>query len=269
MDGGRPVEFFAQGRLASGSSLPTVEISHPFLWYWDAFPVRNGWRYVNRAGREQDLVRTDVAEDQWSIEIRALEFRQYLAAHGRDAVVQVDIVTTAALNELERVDDEFSSEWAHVDVYALYHPSTGARPAFSRVMGRYLLRGMRNSRVPRFEERLQPKNFIEFLYGVNASTGAPLTHSCNPDELGTYFDTGSDRLHYLTPIYFKRAVLQPYLAEPNRYVVTATRLECMALWAGHLNQHRWTGRGIPRRSRSGPPSGRVGALAFVQRASRG
>jgi hypothetical protein len=42
------VEFFVQARRPSGASLPVVEISHPFLWYWDAFPIKFGWKYLNR-----------------------------------------------------------------------------------------------------------------------------------------------------------------------------------------------------------------------------
>jgi hypothetical protein len=38
------------------------------------------------------------------------------------------------------------------------------------------------------------------------------------------------RLHYLTPAYFKREVLQPYAAEPGKYALSATRLSCLGLW---------------------------------------
>lgn len=225
------VEFLIQGRRAAGATVPAIEVAHPFIWYWDAFPVRGGWRYLNRAGRDQDLIRYTVTDDEWKVEVRALELRQFLAARGRAAVVQLDIVPKAALDEFERVDDEFRNEWSHFTFHALHDlPLPGDKPAFSRLLGRYVVTGTRGSRVPRFEERRQDREYPTFIYGVDAETGTPLTHTCDPDQLGTYFDKDNSRLHYLTPTYFKPAVLQPYQAEPHRYQITATRLSCLNLW---------------------------------------
>ena len=99
-DHGLAVEFFAHVRQPSGATTPVPEINYPFLWYWDAFPVRNGWQYLDGAGRAQDLVRQDVQADRWKIEVRALEFRQYLAARGRNGVFQIDHVPWADLEAM-------------------------------------------------------------------------------------------------------------------------------------------------------------------------
>jgi hypothetical protein len=224
------LEFFAQVRRPSGASAPTVEVGHPFLWYWDAFPVKDGWKYVNRAGREQELIRWECTDDRWRVEIRALEFRQFLATYGRTAVIQLDIVPKTDAPKFERVDAEFREEWAHFDFHALHQLSLGKQPAFSRLMGQYLIVGLRNSRMPRFEERGREQEYASFIYGLDPETGEPLTHTCDPDQLGTYFDKDGTRLHYLTPIYFKREVLQPYGAEPGRYRLSPTRLSCLDLW---------------------------------------
>ncbi|MGH3849465.1 MAG: hypothetical protein ACRDRT_07165, partial [Pseudonocardiaceae bacterium] len=68
------------------------------------------------------------------------------------------------------------------------------------------------------------------IYGVDATTGAPLRHTCDPDQLGTNYDQYDSRLHFLTPVNFKREVLIPYAAEPNRYRLRRSRLECLNLW---------------------------------------
>jgi hypothetical protein len=224
------IEFFAQARRPSGATLPVIEISHPFLWYWDAFPTSSGWKYLNRAGREQELIRWERTGDSWKIEVRVLEFRQFLAAYGKAALIQLDYVPKIDNDEFERVDDEFRNDWAHFDFHALHQTSMGDRPAFSRLLGQYLITGLRNSRVPRFEEREQDRDYPTFIYGLDADTGQPLTHTCDPDELGTYFDKDGTRLHYLTPIYFKREVLQPYASEPSRYRLSSSRLSCLDLW---------------------------------------
>lgn len=231
-DRGVSVEFFAQVRRPSGSTVPVPEISYPFLWYWDAFPVRDGWKYLDGAGRVQDLVRQDVQADRWKIEVRALEFRQYLAARGCNGLFQIDHLPRADLEEFPRVDEEFSNDWAHFTFCALHDPSPlGGKPAFSRLLGRYLVRGAKNSRVPRFEEWDRDHEYPEFIYGTDRETGQMLSHTCDPEQLGSYFDKDDTRLHYLTPIYFKREVLQPYAAEPGKYALSATRLSCLGLWS--------------------------------------
>lgn len=228
---GIEVEFFVQVRKPSGANHKIVEISQPFLWYWDAYPVANGWAYVNRAGREQPLIRYDLQEDSWSIEIKALEFRQFLAATGKTAVMQLDIVLRTTNRPFTRVDDEFETDWAHLNFHVSHKPIMGDRPAFSRLRGQYLISGMRGSRVPRFlEHELEPE-YAKFVYGVDRENGQALKESCDPKQLGTYFDKDNSRLHYLTPIYFSREVLQPYVSEPTKYVVSASGLGCLDLWS--------------------------------------
>jgi hypothetical protein len=224
------LEFFVQVRQAVGSSEPIVEMSQPFLWCWDAYPVRDGWAYVNEAGRPQELVRTHVAREHWTVEVRALEFRQFLYTCQRDGIVQIDYVPKTAVDTFDRTEDEFSNDWANFSYVALADRSMGRRPGFSRLLGQYLVRGTQTGRVPRFLERDNDTAYPEFIYGIDSATGTPLRHTCDPDQLGTYFDQDNSRLHYLTPVNFNREVLIPYAAEPNRYDLKRTRLSCLNLW---------------------------------------
>jgi hypothetical protein len=118
---GVPAEFFVKGQTPLGSELPVVSLSQPFLWYWDAFPVGDEWRYLNHAGREQDLVRIERTAESWSVEVRALEFRTYLEACGRNAVMQMDYTLASDHGEFERVHDEYSCQWAHFRYCAVHH----------------------------------------------------------------------------------------------------------------------------------------------------
>ncbi len=224
------LEFFVQVKRPVGSPDSVLDLSHPFLWYFDAYPVRNGWAYLNEAGRPQELVRTQVEREHWVVEVRALEFRQFLFACGRHAVMQIDLVPQTSTTGFDRVDDEFRNEWANFDFVASCERAYSDQGGFSRLLGQYLVRGTRTSRLPRMEERRVGVGYPEFVYGIDAATGQPLRHSCDPDQLGTYFDKDNSRLHYLTPVNFKREVLTPYAQEPNRYRLKRSRLECLNLW---------------------------------------
>lgn len=229
-DAAASIEFFAQVRHPSGSEKGVVDISHPFLWFWDAFPVADGWNYVDEAGRDHELVRYELESEHWNVRVRALEFRMFLASSGRAAVMQIDHTSMIAHADFNRVDDSLQNEWGHFTYCAHYMPALPTRPAVSNVMGQYLLTGLVTSKTPRYSELREGEEPPKFIYAVDPATGRNLTHTCDPDELGTYFDEDNSRLHYLTPIYFKRAVLQPYIAEPLRYRVSNSRLECLDLW---------------------------------------
>lgn len=223
-------EFFVHARRASGAALPDIEVTLPFLWFWDAYATNDGWRYVNRAGREQDLIRFTRSERSWRVEVRALELRTYLAARQRAAIVQVDVVLKEKAPKFPRAQATYRSDWAHFDFHVVADGLSGPRRAFSRLLGKYAIAGQRTARLPKWDERREDRQHPEFVYGVDASSGALLKHTCDPDLLGTYFDTDGSRLHYLTPIYFTKDVLKRYTSEPSRYSVSATRLTCLDLW---------------------------------------
>lgn len=232
IDTGPPhAEFFVQARTASGVTVPQIEVSLPFLWFWDAYSTSDGWRYVNRAGREQDLIRFTRSERSWRVEVRALELRTYLAARHQAAIVQVDLVLKEKAPKFPRAQATHRSAWAHFDFHAVADGLSGPRRAFSRLLGKYAITGQRTARLPMWDERPEDRQYPEFVYGVDASSGALLKHTCDPELLGTYFDKDDSRLHYLTLIYFTKDVLKRYTSEPSRYTVSATRLSCLDLWA--------------------------------------
>jgi hypothetical protein len=80
------------------------------------------------------------------------------------------------------------------------------------------------------EERRSERQYPEFVIGIDPATGQAIRHTCDPDQLGTYFDKDGSRLHYLTPVYFSPNVLGRYISEPTKYSVTRNRLTCLDLW---------------------------------------
>ncbi|WP_148302232.1 hypothetical protein [Tomitella biformata] len=224
------VRFLVEVQSPAGSSQPVVYICPSFLWYWDAYPTDSGWSYLNRAGRSQELVRSDVKSDAWSIGIRALELRQFLFSSNQSAIIQVDYVSSLNSEDFERYDQEFKNEWAHFNWFATPEHSIRERESLSGLMGQYVISPLDNHRRPRSQERSEERDYPDFCYGIDSKTGQKLKHTCDPDKLGTYFDKDQSRLHYLTTVHFTRDVLQRYASEPTKYRLSATRLECLSLW---------------------------------------
>lgn len=62
------------------------------------------------------------------------------------------------------------------------------------------------------------------------SEGEEVQYTCNPDALANYFGTNPDAPNYLTPVFFKREVLQKYYNNPEKYSVEDGHLRCSGLW---------------------------------------
>lgn len=230
-DGDDGLMFFAAVREHHRFVLPTFEITPTFLWYWDAFPSEGGWSYLDSAGRSVELIRIAISMDEWKVEVSALEMRTFLAASGRELLVQKDytVLTTDEIDAFERVDDNHRTTWSNFDWFAIMDDGIiGDVSAFSNVMGKYVVEGRVTARVRRIEARNASKNYVEYVHGIDPGTGELKRHTCNPRLLGDYAD--SSRLHSMTPIYFSRDVLNRYASEPSRYKVTASRIWCLDLW---------------------------------------
>ncbi|WP_291792860.1 hypothetical protein [Brevibacterium sp.] len=222
--------FFSAVREHHRFVNPTFEITPAFLWYWDAFPSNGGWSYFDSAGRSVELIRIAISMDEWKVEVSALEMRTFLAASGRELLVQKDytLLTTNKIAPFRRVEDKHRTPWSHFDWFAMEDERSSETTAFSNVMGKYIVTGTVTARVRRVDTRKEDKNYIEYIHAIDPRTGNMSLHTCNPDMLGDYGD--SSRMHWMTPVYFSREVLNRYTSEPHRYKVTAGHIWCLDLW---------------------------------------
>jgi len=230
------LEFLGQVRDQHDVRSRVVEVALPFLWYWDAIRKEDGWYYLNSAGRDQQLVRYQILDDHYKVEIRALELRQYVLEIGRVLIAQVDHVTKIGVQELQELDDSFTEDWANFSWHC-WGGNVVDPQCWSRMVGQYAIRESESPRLPWWKESKRGLLYPEFQYDIDHGSGRPLMHTCDPDQLGTYFDGDGSRLHYLTPVYFTPDVLDRYIREPSRYRVRATRLSCLDMWSVAISRN--------------------------------
>jgi hypothetical protein len=224
--------FFCHARYHHGLTRPTIEFHLPFLWYWDAIPRGENWYFLDGAGRDNDLIRVTRSEDDgYLVEVNALPLRKYLARVNKVLLVQYDVHRSVKEGEADELDAEYRDDWCFFSWYcrseAFVVPDIDA---FSRLLGKYAVSPASGARGPRIEERAESKAYPEFIIGTDPGSGQPVRHTCDPNQLGTYFDRDASRLHYLTPVYFRPQVLARYTAEPRKYSVRRSRLSCLDLW---------------------------------------
>lgn len=223
-------EFFCQVQKNHGVRPPMVEIAFPFLWFWDAIRDGNNWFYLDSAGREQPLVRTTLDDADYTVEVRALEFRRYLQQRELLGLVQRDHVRWANVTKFEPVDLAYKSEWCNLAFHARHGQPTPGQNAHSRLLGQSIVTGIQGKPMPAWLD-YGHENYGEFIIGVEPETGTPVAHASDPDLLANYFGKNSDAPHYLTSVHFDQKVLDRYLDEPDRYVVLTTRLSAVDMWS--------------------------------------
>ena len=65
--------------------------------------------------------------------------------------------------------------------------------------------------------------------------GRQIMSTCDPGQLANYFGANPDAPRYLTPVWFRREVLQKYYADTGKYEVTDGRLSCGGVWGVHID----------------------------------
>ena len=113
--------------------------------------------------------------------------------------------------------------------------------------------------------------FIDFIIEETAD-GEMISFSCNPEKLANNFGANPQAPNYLTPVFFKREVLQKYYNSPERYVVGDSMLSCGGYWSLAIdNNHEKIviaylgdlGRDLPEKERAYwksfniPPEGKL------------
>ncbi len=113
---------------------------------------------------------------------------------------------------------------------------SSSRQSFSRLIGKTLIRCPGRASVAPWSGRKKEK-YCDFIIGDDGR-GNPIMHTCDPEKLANYFGKNPKSPHYLTPVHFRRDVLQKYYDNPQRYTVSDADIRCGALWSMRIdNDH--------------------------------
>ncbi|HHU03100.1 MAG TPA: hypothetical protein GXZ91_08245 [Christensenellaceae bacterium] len=81
------------------------------------------------------------------------------------------------------------------------------------------------------------REYEDFIIGVN-DDGDDLTFTSDPSKLADYYGKNPNAPHYLTPVFFRREVLQKYYNNPDRYSIESDMIRCGALWSLQIDNER-------------------------------
>lgn len=177
-----------------------------------------------------------------TIRIKLTILRKYLALRRMNLLLFFDemrfsqqsfqeLGLTPIMNQIVKDDDYIYNYSSLVNCHADGNKSGGW------IMGKCVLR-YREKDYNRDSFDQDDRQYAEFIYDYD-DKGEPMSHSCKKETLSNYFVANGDNPLEMTPIFFKKEVLDKYYSNPNKYTVSDGAVGCEGSWSLHIdNDHR-------------------------------
>ena len=174
------------------------------------------------------------------IKIRAKEIRQFLAIKEMHLSIQFCYLEYSPypLEELELTEGEndHRDDLCSWNFHCADRRSIGEQGTCSRILGKRLIEPLPKSKSEFLGFSEEKKDYEDFMIGVD-NDGDEITHTCNPDKLANFFGANPKAPNYLTPVSFRKDVLNRYYNRPEKYKVSDGFLRCGAIWGIPIDNH--------------------------------
>jgi len=215
------------------------ELSEEFRFFHNLYHDRKNEHYikVDNDGNEHLIA---VVEPK-RIQIRLKEIRQFLAIKEMHLSIQFDCREHSehSLKDLglEEGGGDCREDLVSWGLYYGDFGGIGSHQAFSRLCGKRLIPPLPKGKSGFWGFAEEPKQkHIDFIIGLD-DHGDEITYLSNPDGLANYFGANPDAPNYLTPVQFRKQVLDKYYQQPSKYSVEDGILRCGCLWSMSLDNH--------------------------------
>lgn len=212
-----------------------LEISEEFRLFHNLFHDKDTDQYfkLDDSGNEALIA---IIEPH-RVRIRLLEIRQFLAIKDMHLSIQFDWreQSPSTLEELGLVATAPNDTRQGLTFWGLNYGDVGMRGcrAFSRLLGKTLIRPLPKEKSGFWGFANEPaKTYAEFIIALDED-GESISCSSNPAE----FYKHPRKPDYLTPIDFKKSVLDKYYQQPSKYKVEDGYLRCGTLWGLMMDNH--------------------------------
>lgn len=260
---------------------PYIEINEEFRLFHNLFHDRKSDRYYkfDDAGNEELVAVVEPCK----VKIRLLEIRQFCAVREMHLALFFDSTAFSAHHlahlGLSEGGGEEREELFVLSFYKGNYPGPSKQRAFSRLFGKRLIPPLPKEKSG-FGDFAEPEaeRVVEFIIGVE-DDGSVRVSTSSEAELSNYFGANPGKPHYLTPVFFRKAVLDKYYQHTSKYSIGSSQLSCAGLWTmsldNHLDDHvvAWLGdlgRDLPYQERlhwqsfNVPPVGTMSQTFFRQ-----
>ena len=196
--------------------------------YYDS--KNNKYLKIDEDGNEEDIILIDDKE----VKIKLKEIKQFIAFKEMHLAIYFDIIrySNETLEELGIIETHETQKKEkmlhHLYVEKWDYSMTDSRKTLSMLNGKKLIAGVSKDKSGIWPYEKQ-KEYADFIIGVDEN-GENITYSCNLKSLANYFGANPGAPHYLTPVIFRREVLNKYYANPEKFSIGDGYLRCSGLW---------------------------------------
>lgn len=230
------LELFVIFRDSYGTHPAYVELSEEFRLFCGMHE-----RYKAEDEREFITIDENGNEDVvavikgMQIKIKAKILRSYLAARRINLLIFIDIMRyskqTFAELDIKPVQNQIVNEENVIYNYSsLIGNLFNGNQSGGWIMGKCLLRYNENDFDPEQYPYFHDETFEEFIIGYDKN-GDECSYTCDEKQLSNYFQQRGDAPLTVTPVFFRKTVLDKYYKDPNRYQVDDGCVFCEGVWS--------------------------------------
>ena len=204
-----------------------IEICEEFRLFHNLYHNRKTDEYIKIDDDGNDFLVAVVKPNR--VQIRLKEIRQFLAIKEMYLLMQFGCqeFSTYSLKELGLEQGETHQQKSSMHWHHSYNDWILPEfESFGRLVGKQLIEPLPKSKsgFPGFAEEPK-KEYVEFIVGVDED-GDEITNTSKPDSLD-----------HLTPVHFRKQVLDKYYQLPSKYSVEDSVLRCGSLWRMMIDNH--------------------------------
>lgn len=214
------------------------EIAEDIKLFFNLFEDKQNKKfiYINDNGDEDNVI----VFDEEGIKIKRLFLKEYLFAKKLVFIQFFDCIRYSEkdLGELKAQKTNEKREGDNFVYHIMldnneYH--INEYKSVASVIGKKIISVPDTFKTILFSEE---KKYEDFIIGIDEN-GENVEFTCNEEFLANYFGKNKGNPHYLTPVFFKKEVLDKYYGNSEKYSVSDGYLGCKGLWGLRMdNSHK-------------------------------
>lgn len=205
-----------------------IEVLEEFRLFHNLYCQHGGSSYLafDDAGDEVEVIKITNNE----VKIRRAHLRSFMAAKQMHLLLYFEL--TRHFNSSINFNTEESNESLNYTIYSGQSYSNGYT-SFSRILGKKFIEcgPIESCGAWPFKKC---KGYEDFIIGGDEDD--PEKFTCNPDLLANYFGANPDAPHYLTPVFFRKDVMQKYYGA-SEYEISDGHLHRRGAWSLRLDNN--------------------------------
>ena len=230
------LEVFAIFRDGYGSHSPYVELSEEFRLFCnmhEKYKSEDEREYITIDDNGNENVVAIIKGTQ--IKINAKLLRSYLAVRRINLLVFVDFMryskhTFSELNITPAQNKIVSGEDFIYNYTSLISPQFDGSKSGGWIMGKCLLKYNTGDFNPEQYPYLSDDTYEEFIIGYDKN-GDELSYICDERQLSNCFKKRGNAPLTVTPVFFRKTVLDKYYKDPTRFFVDDGRISNEGIWS--------------------------------------